>query len=228
MTYKEVIYGIREGINALSIESDFTDRYILFLINQFRATVVRQHLTNNPGEYRNQLTQTLFLELELVDNSRFPELLNTNYTILATTKVLPNIIGQQMYKEIEVRTISRLGEEIEMSHKERLIHFQYAPEGFIFGYRDNDGKIYLISKNILHKSLSQITVEAIFESPELVSSINGMEAELETYPITFGLWTVVKDMVIQQLAREMATPTDTVTDNADNTINTGNGKNSQE
>ena len=221
MTFKESVYDIREAINALNIDSDFTDRHIIFLMNQYRAVVIRQHITNNPGEYRNQLMQTLFMELELVDSSQFPEFYKVNLTVLATKKVIPNIIGQQMYKEIEVRTIERLGTEVEISHKERLSNVLYAPLGFIFGYRDVDGKLYLTSRSVLHKSLTKITVSDIFEDPEVILDIHGLSTDLEVYPISFNLWVTVKEMVVQHLLKELSIPTDTVVNNSDDTLPNG-------
>ena len=221
MTLKEGIYDIREAVNALSIDSDFTDRHIVFLMNLYRANTVRQHLTNNPGEYRNMLTQTLYMELQSVDTSRFPEYATMNLTMLVTKKAVPNIIGQQMYKEIEVRTIERLGEEIEISHKDRLSHVLYSPVGFIFGYREDDGKIYLISKDVTYKALNKITVTAILEDPESILDIHELSTDLEVYPITYNLWLVVKEMVVNHLLKELSIPTDVVTNNSDDTLPNG-------
>ena len=221
MTLKEGIYDIREAVNALNIDSDFTDRHIVFLMNKYRGVIVRQHLTSNPGEYRNQLMQTLFMEVELVDISQFPEYALLNLTMLATKKAVPNIIGQQMYKEIEVRTIERFGVEIEITHKERLTQVAHAPLGFIFGCRDVDGKLYLTSNSVLHKALTKITVSAILEDPESILDIHDLSTELEVYPITQNLWTPVKEMVVNHLLKELSIPTDTVVNNSDDTLPNG-------
>lgn len=218
MTIKEGIYDIRETINVLNIDSNISNRHIIFLMNTYRAIIVRQFITNNPGEYRDQLTQTLYMELELVDRSQYPDTYLSGVTMLRTVKALPNIIGQQMYKEIEVRTIDRLGTEVEISHKERLVHVNHAPTGFIYGYKDTDGKIYLISNSILYKTLDKITVTCILEDPEKIQDIHDLDTDLDIYPITSHLWGTIKEMVIQQLLKEKSIPLDTVNNNLDDTL----------
>lgn len=221
MTPKEGIYDVREGLKLLNIDTDTTDRHIMFLMNLYRDTVIRQHITNNPGEYRNMLCQVLYMEVELVDDSQFPDRLTFGTTMLCTKKVLPNIVGQQMYKEIEVRTISRLGQEVEITHKERAQQVKYAPEGFIYGYRDIDGKLYFVSKNAVHKNLTQVVVTAILENPESILDVHDDIGELEVYPLTYNLWVTVKNMVLQHISREMSTPIDKIANNNDDQENTG-------
>jgi hypothetical protein len=221
MTPKEGIYDVREGLKLLNIDSDTTDRHIMFLMNLYRATIIRQHITNNPGEYRNMLCQVLYMEVELVDESQFPDKFDFGTTMLVTKKALPNIIGQQMYKELEVRTIGRLGIEVEITHKERAQQYKYAPEGFIYGYRDTDGKLYFISKNSVYKNLTQVSVTTILEDPETILDINDLMTDLDVYPITYNLWVTVKDMVLNHLSRELGVISDKLTNNNDDQESTG-------
>jgi len=215
MTLKEGIYDIREAMKLLSIDSDVTDRQISFLMRIYRATVIRQHITNNPGEHRDMLTQSLYMLLELNTSTRFPEYSSVGYSILSTVQALPNIIGQQMYKEYEVRIDSELGTEIEMMHKDRVSEYVHAPDGFIYGFREDNGKLYFISKNPSHKYLSRVIVSAILENPEDELNIHLNINELIRYPITIGLWGVVKDMIIQHIANEMNVPIDLLNDKKD-------------
>lgn len=208
MTFKEVIYDIRESLNSYNIDSEITDRYIAFSIRNARSLVLRQHMANNPGEYRNQLTQTVYMDVEQVSYSQYPAMIPLDTYLLATTQVLPNIVGEQMYKEIEVRSVERLGSEIEMLDKIRAVQFKYAPNGFIYGWRENDGKLYFVSTNLQYLNLKQVVVTAIFEDPEAAYLLNDGNGEIEEYPITANLWINVKEMVIQQLLRKFGIPTD--------------------
>ena len=215
MTFKEAIYDIREGLKLLSIDSDFTDRQIAFLLRTYRGTVIRQFLTNNPGEHRDILTQTLYMVLEDVDLSRFPDEIQNTTTLRGSIKTIPNIIGQQMYKEIVVRTVERLGKEIEIVHKDRAQFYLYAPKGFIYGYVDDDSKLYLISSDPVYKNIGQVTVTAIFEDPEAIIDINELSGDLDLYPITSHLWASVKSMTLEHIARQLSLPIDTINDKAD-------------
>jgi hypothetical protein len=218
MTFKEAMYDIRESMKALSIDSDLTNRQITFLMRLFRSMVIRQFITNNPGENRDMLTQTLHMELELVDTSRYPEYKELGFTILTTKKVLPNIISPQIYKDIEIRTTDRLSNEIEVIGKNRVTEIQYAPKGFIYAYRDDDGKIYIISKDIRYKNVTSINVTTILEDPESMQDIHNLITDLEVYPITSNLWINVKELILKHISTEMMIPIDTIKDNKDNQL----------
>lgn len=207
MTFNEVIYDIREALKLQSADSDVTDRQIAFLIRNARSLIVRQFIANNPGENRDMLSQSVYMDLELVDQSVFPGI-TTGFTLLATTEALPNVIGEQMYKDIEVRTAERLGREVEMLQKQRAAEYMYAPAGFIYGWREDDGKLYLVSKDRQFMLLEQIIVTAIFEDPEAALRFNEADASLERYPITGSIWMAVREMVLQQLGNQLNIPFD--------------------
>jgi hypothetical protein len=219
MKTKECIYDIREALKLLHVDSDITDRHIMFLMNYYRSMVIRQHISNNPGEYRNQLTQSFNMRLATTDGSRYPSLAFTGITILATVLSIPNIVGEQMYKELEVRTLERLGQEIEIIDKVRAAEIIYAPNGFIYGWREDDGKLYIVSNNSQYKSLQYIVVTAILEKPEDILLMDSSLTELEEYPLTHNLWVNVKELVLQHLGREMTIPTDTLNNERDDQTN---------
>lgn len=224
MTFKECIYDIREGLKLLSVDSDTTDRQIAFLMRNYRATVIRQFITNNPGEYRDMLTQSLYMETELVDTSRFPLYGTLGYTILATKLALPNIIGQQMYKEIEVRSLDIVGAEIEIIGKIRATEVRYAPSNFVYGYREGDGKLYFVSRNSQHKGITQVVVTAILEDPEDELVIHNSSGDLVEYPITNHLWVIIKDMVIDHIIKGLTVPIDLINNKRDEQLATGTQK----
>ncbi len=218
MTIKEGIYDIREAINAYNIDSEVSNRHIYFLMNTFRRQIVRQHVQRNPGEHRDQLTQTLYYALENVDNSRFPENFLTEFTVRRTSANIPNIIGQQIFKEIEVRNLERLEMEIEVIHKSRAAEIAYAPKGFIYAYLDDDRRLYLVSTDSLHIMMEQITVTAILENPSDIEDINNMTTELEDYPLPSQMWARVRELVLQSISQKFAVPLDILNDNIDEQI----------
>jgi len=215
MTIKEGIYDIRESLNVYNIDSEVSNRHIFFLMNTYRRQIVRQHIQKNPGEYRDQLTQTLYYTLEDVDNSRFPDKLAAGITVRRTSMEIPNIIGQQIFKDIVVRPLERLEQEIEVIHKERAAEISYAPTGFIYAYMDDDRRLYLVSKNSLHKFMSQLTVTAVLENPTDIEAINTLTTELENYPLPANLWASVRALVLENIARKFNITIDTLNDKTD-------------
>jgi len=211
MTIKEGIYDIRETLKSFNQDSEISNRHIYFLMNINRRKVIRQHIQKNPGEYRDQLTQTLDCALETVDISRFPISLPVETNIRRTVDVIPDIIGQQVYKDMEVRPIERLQYEIEMVHKTRATEIAYAPKGFVYGFMDDDRHIYLLGQDIAHEFLERIVVTAILEDPKDAESING--SEITEYYLPAHLWVNVKQMVLNSI--QLGVPMDTLNDDTD-------------
>lgn len=210
MTLNECLYDIRESLKLLNIDSDKTDRHIIFLMNTYRSLVIRQQVSNKPGEFRNQLTQTLYMQLELVDKTRFPQYATTGVDILSTVKVLPSTIGEQLYKDIEINPVNLLGPEIEVISKSRAKEINFAPKGFVYAFREDDGKIKFLSPHLTSLNLSEVAVTVILEDPESILTIHDSIEDLDIYPITANLWINVKQMVMEHIAREMSVPTDLI------------------
>lgn len=215
MTFKEAIYDIREALKLLSIDSDFTDRRIIFLMNMYRSTIIRQFITNYPGESRHMFTQSLYMELELIDESRFPDKYLTGFTVLSSKLTLPKTVGYQMYKDLEIRTVGITGTEVEVVNKTRATQVKYAPKGFIYAFVDNDDKLYFVSSNTQYKNLSQVIVTCILEDPQQESVINNTDLELTTYPVSLNTWETIKGMVVAEIARTMGVPVDVLNNKRD-------------
>ena len=220
MTFKEVIYDIREAVKALSIDSDLTDRQIAFLVRNYRNMVIRQFITNNPGENREMLTQSFNIGLKLVDRNRYSNIVPSEYTLLVTEQPIPNVIGPRLYKDIEVRVEDRIGVEIELIDKQRAVEFMYAPSNFIYCYREDDNNLYFISKNTQFKTLENVVVTAILENPEDILLFDASLEELDIYPITGHLWNTTRDMVIKHIVNELQIPIDTIKNNKDEQLTT--------
>ena len=216
MTIKEGIYDIRESLNAYSIDEEISNRHIYYLMNTYRRQVIRQHIKRNPGEFRDQLTQTLYYTIENVNESRFPEFFTTDYIVRRTSKKIPLIVGEQIYKDIVVRPLTRLSQEIEVINKARAHEIQYAPKGFIYAYVDDDRYLYVIGPvDNLSNFLDKITVTAILEDPKDIEDINSLTADLVEYPLTGNLWTQVRALVLQNLAPKLSVSIDTINNNND-------------
>ncbi len=214
MKRSELISDVREILRTHNIDSEIADRHIMFLVRTKRAKYLRQREMREMEEYGDQFKQSVFMSTELVDSSRVSTLL-TGGTILRTVNSLPNIVGREILKHMDVRTVDYTGKEIEVLNKERISLVEYAPEGFIYCYKEDDGRIYFKGTDDVHKTLTQVVVQCILEDPEDIVELNGLTSQLENYPITGSVWEIVRPEIIQELLRSMSIPIDTLNNDAD-------------
>jgi len=209
-----MISDVREILRKHNIDSEIADRHIMFLTRTKRAKYLRQRELREMGEYKDQFTQSIFMDLELTNSSRVSTLA-TDGTVLRTVKALPNIVGREIFDHLDVRTVDFTGKEIEVLNKTRVMEVTNAPEGFIYCYKEDDGKLYFFSKTSVHKNLAKVVVQCILEDPEDIIDLNNLTTPLSNYPITGELWEVVRIEVIEELLRSSGIPIDTLNNKAD-------------
>lgn len=211
MKKARLIYEVREAIRAYSNDAKITNAYILHLIDTTRAKYIRQHQRKNPGESKLGFTQTLLMATELVDSS-YISTITVGTTILRTVKALPTIIGKTFLKDVVVRPVDKISVEIEYMDKVRAI-LANAPN-FIFAYLDDDMHMYFVQKHdSLYKSLQNVAISAILETPEDIVSINELDVDLVEYPLTEAMWTLMKPEILDYVYKIIQIPVDQVDDN---------------
>jgi len=215
MKRSELISDIREILRAHNIDSEISDRHILFLTRTKRAKYLRQREIREAGEYRDQFLQSIYMELELVDSSRIPTVLPTGGTVLRTIKSLPNVVGREIFDAIDVRTVEYTGSEVEIISKYRISEVEYAPKGFIYCYKEDDGKLYFYSTDSVHKNMTYVAVQCILEDPEDIVSLNDLTTNLEEYPITGEVWEIIRIEIINELLNSLGIMIDTLNNKAD-------------
>jgi len=211
MRKDKILYDIKESIRAYNKDAKITNSYIQHLVNVVRAEYIRQHQRRNPGEDKVAFTQTLFLEMETVDRGYLPSL-PTNLTLRRTVLEVPTLIGKNILKNVVIRPVDRIAQEIEFMDKVRAIHG--ASEQFIFSFLDDDMHIYLINANDnAHKFIKSIAATVILFEPEAIVAINGLDTPLVEYPMSPDMWARAKKEVLPQVLATMQIQVDTVGDN---------------
>jgi len=211
MRKDKIIYDIKEALRVYNKDAKLTNAYILHLVNTTRAKYIRQHQRRNPGEEKSAFTQTLLLDMELVDRSYLPSL-PIDVSILRTKKVLPPLVGKNVLKNTEVRPIDRISQEIEFFDKTRAIYG--CSNQFIMSFIDDDNRIYLVNKSDnLHKLISKIAATVILFEPDAITNINELTEELIEYPITADMWSLMKPEILALVNASMQIPIDETSDN---------------
>jgi len=211
MKKDRLIYDVREAVRAYSNDAKLTNAYVLHKIDVVRAKYIRQHQRKNPGESKLGFTQTLLMATELVDSS-YLSTVTVGTTLLRTVKALPTIIGKTFLKDVVVRPVDRIVEEIEYMDKVRAI-VATIPK-LIFAYLDDDMHMYFVQRqDSIYKFLQNVAISVILETPEDIVSINELDTDLVEYPITEAMWALMKPEVLEYMYKIMQIPVDQLDDN---------------
>jgi len=202
------------------MDSEIADRHIMFLIRTKRAKYLRQREIREIGEYRDQFYQSVNMQLEMVDASMFPTSMTLGKNILRTIKPLPNIVGREALGHMTVRTLEFTGKEIEVMNKFRMIEAKYAPRGFVFCYREDDGRLYFYSPDPGYLVMENVVVQCILENPEDIVELNDLTVPLDDYPITGEVWEIIREEVLKDLLGSKSIPEDVTNNKADDPTTT--------
>jgi len=214
MLVDKLIYDVKERLRAQSADAVIVNARILHLIDVLRAKYIRQHQQRNPGETKVEYTQTMFFDLERVDRSYLPATVKIEKEVLRTVKALPRLVGRHFYKNIEIRPVDRISQEIEEVDKTRAIYApSVAPPNFIFAFRDDDQYLYFIGDDTIHLTLKRVAVTAILEVPTEIVAINNLTVELSDYPLPEHMWSIMLPELMEGLYKELNITQDVVDDN---------------
>lgn len=209
-TVKEVIYDVKESLKKYSDDSEYDDRYILYLYNIKRAKYLRQLLDDKTRGIDSVLIQSLCLEFEEVDKGLCG--LEVGCTIMKSVKPLPKLL------EVRNRnTLISIQPAVMLSKQFKVIDFTQASyildrpySNGIYVTVDADGYIYLISNNDEHKLITCLYLTALFENPsDLEDYTNCCGCEIETadscfeedsiYPAPSFIIDLCRDEIIKLL-----------------------------
>lgn len=207
------IYDIREALRQYSDDSDITDDYISFLIDDTRALLLRQKY-NAPGSIIPLgIRQRLHFDVELSDDNVFISL----DKVLRTADPIPKL----------VESFNFMNHFWVDSGSYNDIKFVYiTPERFPFaGYnkwtRDviyvtigQDYRLYFKAANYKHRLIEQVRIYSIFENPKEAWEVSADYSNTETfeedvtYPIDLDMWIQMKEIILKQLMVTLQIPQD--------------------
>lgn len=190
MTYRELIYIIRDRLKLSSDDTYFTDEHFLFLISKYRAYMLKQSYKDVKKTIPQSNYQEICIDLQLQksDNPCGDDYLVSKQEIPDYIEIYPPIIN----------TIDGFsGGNIVFVTSDR---FKYVGSN---RYMRNiiyaciyDKHIYLKSNNIQFMYLKKLRLKAIFEDIELASELTCDESKIcELYDMKFPM----EDAMVPQL-----------------------------
>jgi hypothetical protein len=222
MTATEIIYAIREKLKAYTDDTKYTDAYIFFLINLKRALYIRREYNQQQRKIDQEVAQTICMELEEVDSSVCPEcqeLSSNECSVIRTVLKLPNTI--ELHNRQTILKISSIGvfdkpfSLIDINRMPYIGESRYENK-FIYAAYHSNGYIYLKSSLNFIRTLTHISVTALFENPDDISKFQCsptdntpcFDFENTNYPIEGWMADVVISDIVQELSRLKGIPED--------------------
>lgn len=225
-TYREVIYMCLDLIKGMSDDFSFTDEHIAYLIDKYRALLLKQRYGNDPKKhvpYSNYQT----LEVDFTPVNPQAKYLKSNTQIPYMLQVgIPRIIANnEDYYDYTCEFTSR----------ERLpfVGYNKYTSKILYCAINEENRVIFPNKEhywsyptveppeILYFGPTRFKIVGIFENPREVEdeisfneNIDGHEFD-RNIPIEEGLITTLIDMVVKELAGSMYIPEDDINNNKD-------------
>ena len=229
MTATEIIYAIREKLKAYTDDTRYTDAYLFFLINLKRALYIRREYNQQQRKIDQEVLQTICMELEEVDSSVCPECSEIGCgecEVIRTVKKLPNTI--ELHNRQTILKVSPIGVFDRPFSWVDINRIPYVGEGknenkFVFATYHSNGHIYLKSKLNFYRSLTHISVTALFENPDDISKFQCsptnntpcFDFNNTQYPVEGWMADIIISDIVQELARLKQIPEDDTNDAKD-------------
>lgn len=241
-TYKELVYMCLDRLKISSDDSYFTEDHVVFLLNKYRAALIKKLLEDEENDEDNDSSslsddnyQTICLDLTQVYQI---EGIPCEGVYLKSKVKVPSALSKlQIYADNYYRS------EITFVSKRRMKYVGHNKwlKNFIYASLDPENYLYLTSANPQFKYLSTIKVRGIFEEPDDAAEYECCSCEDSTEtsdssacdPLnaTFSLDDAyvaqVIDAVVQTLSNEIYRPQDNQNNASDDLAQATNAANRQ-
>ena len=166
-TYRQMIYMILDELKVLSDDSYYTEDHIMFLLNKYRAYLLKQKYSDTSKETSISNMQTICVDLE-----RYPDIdtdLCLGYSFLRSTEKIPSIIDSgTLDRFVRISSKYQFAGEFAYISPERFKYVGYNrwTKNLIYCTIGPDNYLYFKSNNPQVFYLKKIQFNAIFENPE--------------------------------------------------------------
>lgn len=198
MKIKELVYMVLDEIKGLSDDFTYTEDHVIFLLNKYRTSLLKQKYKDDKSAMHSSNFQTMLLTLK-------DSLQNKDYILERQYKqseeVIPELLtdkGVRVYPEtqfLDNADIAFITED-----RMRYVGYNKYLKNAVYATIHND-YLYITSRNLDIMNLEQVHLSAVFEDAiETIKVIKGNTDLLEEdFPIEDSLTPIL----IQSVAKEL-------------------------
>lgn len=217
-TYREIIYIILDELKIASDDSTYTEDHILFLIDKYRAFLLKQRYSDIKKQIPDSNYQQICLDLEVV--TTLSDACELGEYLKSTSKI-PFLMTIGINK---VTPIDIFKGEITLVSRERFKYVGYNKylQNIIYATITPDHYLYIKSQNIQFKNLEKVKLVGIFSSAIEASKLscdppseNCNRLDIEC-PIESALIPPLVELIVKELSGAIYRPKDIVNNAADN------------
>ena len=190
-TYREAIYMCLDLLKGMSDDYTYTEEHIAFLLDKFRALVLKQRYGADPRACASSNYQTMNVPLEKGNDDYLHSTIEIPYMLqIGTTRVV---------------TDDYYNTTFEFTSRERMPFVRINKYLNKISYAAIDNKQGLTVKTTME--LDEIKLVAVFENPREVAGSNYMEC---AFPVEESLVTAIIEMVVKELHNSASIPADDI------------------
>ncbi|AGO48963.1 virion structural protein [Cellulophaga phage phi14:2] len=208
MKLDKLVYDIREGLKEYSDDSEFSNRYIEYLIGINRSFYLKQELDKFGSSFNTSILQSFCSPIEKVNANECGITLGCDYiyrTSLAIPELLQLSTRDALYRVASVNRLSKPFDIIDRLRAPFANHsiFKKAIKVFLH----NDDRLYFILPTD-DTLLENVSITGVFEDPlDLALERYCTECNTEcydpyehNYPLTPHLIKLVRNDIIRELS----------------------------
>lgn len=198
MKIKELVYMVLDEIKGLSDDFTYTEDHVIFLLNKYRTSLLKQKYKDDKGVMHSSNFQTMLLTLK-------DSLQNKDYILERQYKqseeVIPELLtdkGVRVYPEtqfLDNADIAFITED-----RMRYVGYNKYLKNAVYATIHND-YLYITSRNLDIMNLEQVYLSAVFE--DAVEAIKAISGEVDLLEEDFPMEDSLTSLLIQSVVKEL-------------------------
>lgn len=210
--YRELTYMVLDELKLVSDDAQFNEEHIIFLLDKFRAFLIKQKYSDIKKQIPESNYQEICLDLEQIDSISNTPCINEYY--LKSTKKIPTTIP---VGNINVYPINFYQGNISYVSRQRMKYVGYNKylKNIIYCSLSPNGYLYFKSNNPQFLYLEKVKMVGIFES---IKDIQELQCDGDTnkicdildmeFPIEEPLIAPLIQLTVKELAGPSWRPSD--------------------
>lgn len=216
-SYKELVYMCLDELKLISDDSHFQEEHVLFLLDKYRATLLKQNYSNMAREIPDSNYQTICLDLEEYTANKGC----ASERLLRSTKEVPFLLDAGLPS---LSSVLPFGSNFNYVSSDR---FKYVGnnrflKNEVYGTISSDNHLYLKSNNPQMYHLKKAKLNGIFENSVEAADLSCEDSENKPcdvmdreFPIEAALVQPLIQLVVSDLGNKILMPADDVNNASD-------------
>ena len=206
-TYKELVYLVLDELKLISDDSIFQEEHVLFLLDKYRAFILKKQYSDIKKEIPGSNYQTICVDLKQTDAINGAACEGSGY--MKSVQKIPDMLGVGTKK---ISSLDYFQGSFSYTNKER---FKYVGnnkylKNQIYGTIAPDNYLYLKSNNPQVNYLEKVKVTGIFEDSSKVAELQCPDEEGNTtcdimdmsYPLEEAFIPTVIELIVKELGAQ--------------------------